>query len=392
MPLEHRTGKTFAKGRHYPLGATVTPDGVNFAVYSQHATDVFLLLFDEPDADPTDVIQLVNRDRFVSHALVRGLGPGQLYGYKARGDYRPEWGLRFNDSQAAAGPVREGGHGKIPQRRQPAARLRSAARRGRALSRYPRQHPHRSQVHRRRRCLRLAGREVTRPRPRGAGDLRSAPEGFYRPPVLRRRAGRDVSRVHREDPPSRPARHQRRRAPAGARVLRRRFPGAEGSDQLLGLQLDRVLRTRVVLCVRPDAGLPGGRVQDPGSRAAQGGHQGDPRCRLQPHGRRERDGTEPVLQGPGQPGLLLSDRAGRRAATLLHELHRLRQQPQLRQPRRHQAGHGLAALLDRGHARGRFPFRPGLGPRPRRPGRRVPVVLLVLRRRLAGSGAEPGRS
>src|SRR6185503_6858211 len=104
MPLEHRTEKTFAKGSHYPLGATVTPDGVNFAVYSQHATDVFLLLFDEPDADPTDVIQLVNRDRFVSHALVRGLGPGQLYGYKARGDYVPEWGLRFNDRKLLLDP------------------------------------------------------------------------------------------------------------------------------------------------------------------------------------------------------------------------------------------------------------------------------------------------
>ena len=112
MLLEHSTGKTFAKGRHYPLGATVTPDGVNFAVYSEHATDVFLLLFDEPDADPTDVIQLVNRDRFVWHALVRGLRPGQLYGYKVRGDYRPEWGLRFNDARLLLDPYAKAVTGK----------------------------------------------------------------------------------------------------------------------------------------------------------------------------------------------------------------------------------------------------------------------------------------
>jgi pullulanase/glycogen debranching enzyme len=100
----HRTDKTFRKGTHSPLGATVTPDGVNFAVYSQQATDVFLLLFDEPDADPTDVIQLMNRDRFVSHALVRGIRPGQLYGYKARGEYRPESGLRFNEAKLLLDP------------------------------------------------------------------------------------------------------------------------------------------------------------------------------------------------------------------------------------------------------------------------------------------------
>ena len=33
--LEHRTNKTVTKGTHYPLGATLTPDGVNFALYSQ---------------------------------------------------------------------------------------------------------------------------------------------------------------------------------------------------------------------------------------------------------------------------------------------------------------------------------------------------------------------
>jgi pullulanase/glycogen debranching enzyme len=110
--LEHRTDKTLGKGTHFPLGATVTPDGVNFAVYSQHATELLLLLFDEPDADPTDVIQLVNRDKFIWHALVKGIREGHLYGYKARGEYRPEWGLRFNDAKLLLDPYAKAVTGK----------------------------------------------------------------------------------------------------------------------------------------------------------------------------------------------------------------------------------------------------------------------------------------
>ena len=56
------------------------------------------LHLDPGAAEPTDVIQLANRDRFVWHAHVQELRPGQLYGYKISGDYRPEWGFRFNDA------------------------------------------------------------------------------------------------------------------------------------------------------------------------------------------------------------------------------------------------------------------------------------------------------
>ena len=41
--LEQRTTRTVTGGANYPLGATITPGGVNFAVYSKHASDVFLL-------------------------------------------------------------------------------------------------------------------------------------------------------------------------------------------------------------------------------------------------------------------------------------------------------------------------------------------------------------
>ena len=111
--LEHRTTKTITRGTHYPLGATPTPTGVNFALYSQHATDVFLLLFDKADGDPTDIIRLEERDRFVWHALVEGVNAGQLYGYKVRGEYRPEWGLRFNDAKLLLDPYAKAVTGKF---------------------------------------------------------------------------------------------------------------------------------------------------------------------------------------------------------------------------------------------------------------------------------------
>ncbi len=104
MGLEHRTRKTVTKGIAYPLGATLHGDGVNFAIYSKHGSEVFLCLFGEPDGEPTDVIKLENRDKYIWHAHVKGLKAGQLYGYKVRGEYRPEWGLRFNESKLLLDP------------------------------------------------------------------------------------------------------------------------------------------------------------------------------------------------------------------------------------------------------------------------------------------------
>jgi glycogen operon protein len=111
--LKHSTQKIVTKGTHYPLGATLTPDGVNFALYSQHAMDVFLLLFDTPTGDPTDIIQLNERDKWIWHAHVKGVRPGQLYGYKVRGEYRPEWGLRFNDAKLLLDPYAKAVTGKF---------------------------------------------------------------------------------------------------------------------------------------------------------------------------------------------------------------------------------------------------------------------------------------
>jgi len=113
MKIEHRTTKTVEKGAPFPLGAALCADGVNFAIYSKHGTEVFLLLFDTAEGEPADIIQMQDRDRFIWHARVKGLRAGQLYGYKVRGEYRPEWGLRFNDSKLLLDPYARAVSGKF---------------------------------------------------------------------------------------------------------------------------------------------------------------------------------------------------------------------------------------------------------------------------------------
>jgi glycogen operon protein len=96
--------RTVAAGRFYPLGATLDADGCNFALYSRHATDVFLVLFDRDDGEPTDTIRLETRTRFVFHGHVRGVRAGQLYGYRVKGPFDPAHGMRFNEHKLLVDP------------------------------------------------------------------------------------------------------------------------------------------------------------------------------------------------------------------------------------------------------------------------------------------------
>jgi glycogen operon protein len=95
-------------GLSYPIGATVQSDGVNFSVYARRATGVDLVLFDGVDgAGPARVISLdpkVNRTYDYWHVFVPGIGPGQAYGYRADGPYRPEAGLRFDRNKVLLDP------------------------------------------------------------------------------------------------------------------------------------------------------------------------------------------------------------------------------------------------------------------------------------------------
>ncbi|MFT4039769.1 MAG: glycogen debranching protein GlgX [Thermomicrobiales bacterium] len=99
------------------LGAHWDGKGVNFAIASCDATRVELCLFARPD-DPYEAgrIVLPERTQHVWHGYVPGLGPGQAYGYRVYGAYRPDQGLRFNPAKLLLDPYARAIHGEINYR------------------------------------------------------------------------------------------------------------------------------------------------------------------------------------------------------------------------------------------------------------------------------------
>ena len=110
------------EGLPHPLGATWDGLGVNFALFSAHATKVELCLFDATGRA---------RDRAHRAARVHRRGLARLparpsrrrvYGYRVHGPYEPDAGHRFNPEQAPARSLRQG-----PRRRARVAARRSSA-------------------------------------------------------------------------------------------------------------------------------------------------------------------------------------------------------------------------------------------------------------------------
>jgi len=92
-------------GRPAPLGATWDGSGVNFAVASEGASSVELVLFDGPnDPEPSHTVALTARTGPVWHVYLPGIRPGQLYGYRAYGPYEPSRGHRFNPNKVLLDP------------------------------------------------------------------------------------------------------------------------------------------------------------------------------------------------------------------------------------------------------------------------------------------------
>ncbi|ETI62308.1 glycogen debranching protein GlgX [Marinomonas profundimaris] len=82
-------------GTLFPLGATVTDKGVNFAVVSEDATQLFLCLFDS-EGNELSQLPFVSKKRGIWHMEVLGLKEGQHYGLRANGEFNPEQQLAFN--------------------------------------------------------------------------------------------------------------------------------------------------------------------------------------------------------------------------------------------------------------------------------------------------------
>ena len=92
-------------GRPLPLGASWDGLGVNFALYSLHAEQVELLIFDAPESKaPSATFFLPERTGPIWHGYLPSLRPGQLYGYRVYGPYDPLRGHRFNPNKVLLDP------------------------------------------------------------------------------------------------------------------------------------------------------------------------------------------------------------------------------------------------------------------------------------------------
>jgi isoamylase len=92
-------------GDPYPLGATWTGVGVNFALFSAHATKVELCLFDSPKATKEFArIELPEQTDMVWHGFLPDARPNQLYGYRVYGPHDPQNGHRFNPNKIVMDP------------------------------------------------------------------------------------------------------------------------------------------------------------------------------------------------------------------------------------------------------------------------------------------------
>src|ERR1700747_3129671 len=101
-------------GYPYPLGATWMGNGVNFAIFSEHAAGVELCLFDSIEATEENVRIPVNEHTDqVWHVFLPDVRPGQLYGFRVAGPYDPEHGLRFNSSKLLLDPYAKAIAGEV---------------------------------------------------------------------------------------------------------------------------------------------------------------------------------------------------------------------------------------------------------------------------------------
>ena len=85
------------------LGATVTAEGINFAVYSEKASALYVSLYDEADRE-IQRFELDGHDDNIHHGLIANIGPGAKYGLRADGPYDPDQGLHFDPAKLLVDP------------------------------------------------------------------------------------------------------------------------------------------------------------------------------------------------------------------------------------------------------------------------------------------------
>lgn len=91
-------------GLPFPLGSHYDGEGVNFAIFSANAEKVELCLFDEAGVKELRRFPIFENDNNIWHLYLPGIKPGQVYGYRVYGPYKPEEGHRFNPNKLLIDP------------------------------------------------------------------------------------------------------------------------------------------------------------------------------------------------------------------------------------------------------------------------------------------------
>ena len=91
-------------GQPWPLGARCQDGGVNFAVFSAHATQIDLCLFDAQGGQALACTPLPARSGDIWHGHLPGAAAGLVYGLRAHGPWRPDRGHRFNPHKLLLDP------------------------------------------------------------------------------------------------------------------------------------------------------------------------------------------------------------------------------------------------------------------------------------------------
>jgi isoamylase len=100
----HQTKPIVWPGKPYPLGATWDGEGVNFAIFSEHAEKVELCFFDSSGRREIHCVTLREHTDQVWHCYLPEARPGLLYGYRVHGPYDPSRGHRFNHHKLLLDP------------------------------------------------------------------------------------------------------------------------------------------------------------------------------------------------------------------------------------------------------------------------------------------------
>ncbi len=91
-------------GLPYPLGATWDGEGINFALFSEHAVRVELCLYSDDGVHEIKRYDLPDVSNHVWNGYLPKAGPGTVYGYRVHGPYQPHLGHRFNPHKLLLDP------------------------------------------------------------------------------------------------------------------------------------------------------------------------------------------------------------------------------------------------------------------------------------------------